>query len=56
MIIGASLLSLQDSLAQERLPLEQQERLLKLKTEMAKTEAKGKIYEDFEVIDDEYCS
>ena len=43
MIVEASLLSEQDSLAQERLRLEQQERLLKLKTEIAKTEAKEKI-------------
>ena len=56
MIVEASLLSLQNSLAQERLRLEQQERLLQLKTEIAKSEAKGKIYEDFEVIDDEYSS
>ena len=56
MIVEASLLSEQDSLAQERLRLEQQERLLKLKTKIAKTEAKEKIYEDFEVIDDEYSS
>ncbi|XP_068704548.1 uncharacterized protein [Montipora foliosa] len=56
MIVEASLLSEQDSLAQERLRLEQQERLLKLKTEIAKTEAKEKIYEDFEVTDDEYSS
>ena len=56
MIVETSLLSLQDSLAQERLRLEQQERLLQLKTEIAKSEAKGKIYEDFEVIDDEYSS
>ena len=56
MIVEASLLSEQDSLAQERLRLEQQGRLLKLKTEIAKTEAKEKIYEDFEVIDDEYSS
>ena len=56
MIVEASLLSEQDSLAQERLRLEQQERLLKLKTEIAKTEAKEKIYEDFKVIDDEYSS
>ena len=56
MIVEASLLSEQDSLAQERLRLEQQERLLKLKTEIAKTEGKEKIYEDFEVIDDEYSS
>ena len=56
MIVETSLLSEQDSLAQERLRLEQQERLLKLKTEIAKTEAKEKIYEDFEVIDDEYSS
>ena len=53
MIFEASLLSEQDSLAQERLRLEQQERLLKLKTEIAKTEAKEKSYEDFEVIDDD---
>ena len=56
MIVEASLLSEKDSLAQERLRLEQKERLLKLKTEIAKTEAKEKIYEDFEVIDDEYSS
>ncbi|XP_068696902.1 uncharacterized protein [Montipora foliosa] len=56
MIVEASLLSEQDSLAQERLRLEQQEGLLKLKTEIAKTEAKEKIYEDFEVIDGEYSS
>ena len=56
MIVEASLLSEQDSLAQERLRLEPQERLLKLKTEIAKTEAKEKIYEDFEVIDGEYSS
>ena len=53
MIVEASLLSEQDSLAQERLRFEQQERLLKLKTEIAKTEAKEKIYD---VIDDEYSS
>lgn len=47
-IVEASFLSEQDSLAQERLHLEQQERLLKIKTEIAKTEAKAKIYEDFE--------
>ena len=56
MIVEASLLSEQDSLARERLRLEQQERLLKLKTEIAKAEAKEEIYEDFEVIDDEYYS
>ena len=56
MIFEASLLIEQDSLAQERLRLEQQERLLKLKTEIAKTEAKEKICEDFEVIDDEFSS
>ena len=56
MIVEASMSSEQNSLAQERLRLEKQERLLKLKTEIAKTEAKEKIYEDFEVIDDEYSS
>ena len=48
MIVEASLLGGQDSFAQER--------LLKLKTEIAKTEVKEKIYQDFEVIDDEYYS
>ena len=43
MIVEASLLSEQDSIPQERLCLEQQQRVLKLKTDIAKTEGKENV-------------
>ena len=42
------------SLAQERLRLEQgQEKLLKLRTEIAKTEAKEKVMKEFNAVEEE---
>ena len=41
------------SLAQERLRLTHQEEPLKLRTEIAKTEAKEKVYEEFTAVEDE---
>lgn len=53
MIAEVSLLQESGSLAQERLRLEHQEKLLKLRTEIAKTEAKERVYEEFNVVEEE---
>lgn len=55
MVAEVSLFILQESgsLAQERLRLEHQERLLKLRIETAKTEAKEKEYEEFNAVEEE---
>ena len=52
MIAEVSLLRVSGSLAQEKNRLENQEKLLKLKTEIAKAEAKEKVYEEFGVIEE----
>ena len=53
MIAEVSLLQESGSLAQERLRLEHQEKLLELRTEIAKTEAKERVYEEFNVVEEE---
>ena len=53
MVAEVSLLQESGSLAQERLRLEHQEKLLKLRTEIAKTEAKEKVYEEFNAVEEE---
>ena len=53
MVAEVSLLQESGSLTQERLHLEHQERLLKLRTEIAKTEAKEKVYEEFNAVEEE---
>ena len=52
MIAEVSLLQESGSLAQERLRLEHQEKLLELRTEIAKTEAKERVYEEFNVVEE----
>ena len=53
MVAEVSLLQESGSLAQERLRLEHQERLLKLRTEIPKTEAKEKVDEEFNAVEEE---
>ena len=53
MVAEVSLLQESGSLAQQRLRLEHQEKLLKLRTEIAKTEAKEKVYEEFNAVEEE---
>ena len=53
MVAEVSLLQESGSLAQERLRLEHQEKLLKLRTEIAKTEAKARVYEEFNAVEEE---
>ena len=53
MVAEVSLLQESGSLAQERLRLEHQEKLLKLRTEIAKTEDKEKVYEEFNAVEEE---
>ena len=53
MVAEVSLLQESGSLAQGRLRLEHQERLLKLRTEIAKTEATEKVYEEFNAVEEE---
>ena len=53
MVAEVSLLQESGSLTQERLRLEHQEKLLKLRTEIAKTEAKEKVYEEFNAVEEE---
>ena len=52
MVAEVSLLQESGSLTQERLRLDHQ-KLLKLSTEIAKTEAKVKVYEEFNAVEDE---
>ena len=52
MVAEVSLFQESGSLAQERLRLEHQEKLLKLRTEIAKTEAKEKVYEEFNAVEE----
>ena len=52
-VAEVSLLQESGSLAQERLRLEHQERLVELRTEIAKTEAKEKVYEEFNAVEEE---
>jgi len=53
MVAEVSLLRESGSLAQERLRLEHQEKLLKLRTEIAKAEAKERVYEEFNAVEEE---
>ena len=53
MVAEVSLLQESGSLAQERLRLEHQEKLLKLRTEIAKAEAKERVYEEFNAVEEE---
>ena len=53
MIAEVSLLQESGSLAQEKIRLEHREKLLKLKTEIAKTEAKEKVYEEFSIVEED---
>ena len=53
MVAEVSLLRESGSLAQERLRLEHQEKLLKLRTEIAKAEAKESLYEEFNAVEEE---
>ena len=52
-VAEVSLLQESGSLAQERLRLEHQVRLFKLRTEIAKTEAKENVYEEFKAVEEE---
>ena len=52
MVAEVSLLQESGSLAQERLRLEHKEKLLKLRTKIAKTEAKEKVYEEFNAVEE----
>lgn len=53
MIAEVSLLQKSGSLAQEKRRLEHQEKLLKLRTEIANTEAKEKVYEGVNIVKEE---
>ena len=53
MIAEVFLLQESGSLAQEKIRLEHREKLLKLKTEIAKTEAKEKVYEEFSIVEED---
>ena len=53
MVAEVSLLQESGSLVQERLRLEHQARLLKQRTEIARTQAKEKVYEEFNAVEEE---
>jgi len=53
MVAEVSLLQESDSLAQERIRLEHQEKLLELRNEIAKAEAKERVYEEFNAVEEE---
>ena len=53
MVAEVSLLQESGSLAQERLRLEHKEKLLKLRTEIDKAEAKERVYEEFNAVEEE---
>ena len=52
MVAEVFLLQDSGSLAQERLRLEHQENLLKLRTEIAKAEVKERVYEEFNAVEE----